>query len=78
MFTIAPVLDWPFNIFINIHITRVRSETMEPADGTKLKCLINKMTGLLHRKKWVSCDWNDRNRMQGIVNSLLIRSARSF
>lgn len=51
---------------------------MEPADGTKLKCLINKMTGLLHRKKWVSCDWNDRNGMQGIVNSLLIRSARSF
>lgn len=78
VFTIALVLDWPVNIFINIHITRVRNETMEPVDGIKLKCLINKMPGLPNRKKWLSCDWNDRNRMQGIVNLLLIRSARSF
>lgn len=63
MFTEVPVLDLQFNIFINMHSTRVRNETMEPADEKKMSCLINKITGLSYRKKGVNCNWNDRNRM---------------
>lgn len=78
MFTKAQVLDWPFHIFVNIHSRRLRNETTEPADDKKLEGLINKMTEVSYRKMLATCDWNNKTRIQCILNLLFIKSAMGF